>query len=275
MLGGVNYPNNSIIQFDSIYYTPDHCHSLLCTTDRVPCCSQPLSGNWYNVEPNGRFISVPNLSQNDYYQRRGNDGTIRLTQQGGATHSADSSYCCQLLDATSAMQTLCVTLSKLNKLNPQIAHLFIKFSQPSSFVLLFVAQHSPGVWLSLDGQFVPNNSAVELREVYETPESDDSSTHTLMCVTPKRPCCKTSPWRFGKWFYPNGSAVSIDGSGNSFYMDRGDDGTVHLHRRGITALSAAVGQFCCEIPNANNVSYRLYVHFSKLLYNIGLINYFF
>jgi hypothetical protein len=256
MLGGVNYPNNSIIQFDSISYTPDHCRSLLCTTDRVPCCSQALTrGNWYNVEPNGSFISVPNLSQNGYYQSRENDGTISLIQQADATQSVDSSYyCCQLLDATSTMQTLCVTISKL-KLNS------INFSQycAASF---FIAQHSPGVWLSLDGQLVPNNSTVELSEVYETP--DDSTAHTLMCVTLKRPCCKTSPYRFGEWFYPNGSAVSSSSSGNSFYVDRGDDGTVRLHRRGTTALSAAIGQYCCEIPNANDIIHQLCVHFGKL-----------
>ena len=120
------------------------------------------------------------------------------------------------------------------------------------------------MWLSLDGQLVPNNSAVELREVYETSDDIDSSVHTLTCVTPKRPCCKTSPDRFGEWFYPNRSAVSIDESGNSFYADRGDDGTVHLHRRGITALSAAMGQYCCEIPNTNDVNNTLCIHFSKL-----------
>ena len=120
------------------------------------------------------------------------------------------------------------------------------------------------MWLSLGGQLVPNNSAVELREVYETPDDIDSSAHTLMCVTPKRPCCKTSPGHFGEWLYPNGSAVSTDGSGNSFYRDRGDDGTVRLHRRGITALSTAMGQYCCEIPNTNDVNHTLCIHFSKL-----------
>jgi hypothetical protein len=129
-------------------------------------------------------------------------------------------------------------------------------------ITFFIAQYSPGVWLSLDGQFVPNNSAVELREVYET--SVYSPAHTLLCVTPKRPCCKTLPYRFGEWFYPNRSAVSIDGSGNSFYRDRGDDGIVRLHRRGITALSAAMGQYCCEILNANDVNHQLCIHFSKL-----------
>ena len=85
-----------------------------------------------------------------------------------------------------------------------------------------------------------------------------------MCVTPKRPCCKTPPYRFGEWFYPNGSAVSVDGSGNSFFRDRGDDGTIRLHRRGVASLSAAMGQYCCEILNINDVIHRLCVHFSEL-----------
>ena len=66
-------------------------------------------------------------------------------------------------------------------------------------MIFFIAQYSPGVWLSLDGQHVPNNSAVELREVYETP--GDNPARTLMCVTLKRPCCKTLPYRFGEWLY--------------------------------------------------------------------------
>lgn len=111
MLGGINYPNNSVIQFDSIQYTPDHCRSLLCTTDRVPCCSNPDNGNWYNVQPNGSSISVSNnsLRQSDYYQSRENDGTVRLIRKTGATQTTDSLYCCQLLDAASTLQTLCAT----------------------------------------------------------------------------------------------------------------------------------------------------------------------
>ena len=116
MLGGVNYPNNSIIQFDSIFYTPDHCRSLQCTTDQVPCCSHPLDGNWYNVEPNGSFISVPTLGSTQYdiyYQSRENDGIIHLIRQAGAAHLSDLSYCCQVFDATITVQTLCVTFGKL------------------------------------------------------------------------------------------------------------------------------------------------------------------
>ena len=126
---------------------------------------------------------------------------------------------------------------------------------------LFAVMNAPEVWLSLGGQFHSNNSAIELREIFES--SDDR--HLLMCVTQRRPCCKTLPNRFGEWIYPNKSIVSISGSGNSFYRTRGDDGTVRLHRRGIASLSAAMGEYCCEIPNNNGVVQRLCVQFGKLL----------
>ena len=111
MLGGVSYPNNSVVQFDSIYYTPDHCHSLLCTTDRIPCCSDSQRGNWYHVQSNGSFINVVStLMIADYYQSRENDGTLRLIRQGNIIQSTDSFYCCQLPDASLFVQTLCVTI---------------------------------------------------------------------------------------------------------------------------------------------------------------------
>ena len=58
MMGAVNYPNNSVIQFDSIYHTRDHCHSLLCTTDLVPCCSASQGGNWHQVYMNGSIMTI-------------------------------------------------------------------------------------------------------------------------------------------------------------------------------------------------------------------------
>ena len=69
MLNGVNYPNNSIIQYDSIYNSFDYCHSLLCTTDRVPCCTVSQGGNWYQVRISCMhwhrfelFLYIPKLS---------------------------------------------------------------------------------------------------------------------------------------------------------------------------------------------------------------------
>ena len=125
MLGGVNYPNNSIIQFDSIYYSSDHCHSLLCTTDQVPCCSNSQAGNWYHVQSNGIFITaLSNTMENDYYQSRGDDGTLRLIRQADTTLSTSMSfYCCQLPDATLFIQTLCVTIG--NRFTSMSVHVYI------------------------------------------------------------------------------------------------------------------------------------------------------
>ena len=142
MLGGVNYPNNSVIQFDSIYYTLDHCHSLLCMTDRVPCCSHPQTGSWYNVQPNGSFTGVSQSVNSGYYQSRENDGTIRL-QQAEAVQSTNSSlyYCCQLLDATSTTQTLCVTISKLAIVSQESTYYRIAFFI-ASFNAIYISTYA-------------------------------------------------------------------------------------------------------------------------------------
>ena len=117
MLGAVHYPNNSVIQFDSIYHTGDQCHSLLCTTDLVPCCSASQGGNWYKVHMNGSLINVPTIPAGiGYYQSRENDGTLCLTCQRRtlATQSANMTlYCCQLPDSSMSVQTLCATIGMM------------------------------------------------------------------------------------------------------------------------------------------------------------------
>ena len=135
MLGGVNYPNNSIIQFDGIYYTSDHCHSLLCTTDKVPCCSNSRAGNWYHVQSNGIFITaLSSTIENDYYQSRGDDGTLRLIRQDDTTPSTNMSfYCCQLPDATLFMQTLCVTIGTVTVTLVKIVHVLYGVHAPFQF----------------------------------------------------------------------------------------------------------------------------------------------
>ena len=108
-LGGVNYPNNSAIQFDNLYYTPDYCHSLLCTTDQVPCCSSD-DGNWYVVSQNGGYLGAVSTSMGDsYYQTWKSDGTVHLIRRDTTQFTSTSLYCCQL-----HMQTLCVTIGMVN-----------------------------------------------------------------------------------------------------------------------------------------------------------------
>ena len=109
MLGGVNYPNNSAIQFDNIYYTSDYCHSLLCTTDQVPCCSSN-DGSWYLVSKNGSYGEVSTSRGDSYYQTWKSDGTVHLNRLDNTRFTNTTLYCCQLHMQT---VTLCATIGKL------------------------------------------------------------------------------------------------------------------------------------------------------------------
>ena len=117
------------------------------------------------------------------------------------------------------------------------------------------------MWLSLTGQFLPNNSVVDLSQISENP------SHSLMCVTLRRPCCGTPPFDFGVWYYPNQSVIPNYIAEYSFYSSRNNGGTVSLRRRGTgISLSESLGQYCCEIPNANNIIHRLCVQISHINY---------
>lgn len=135
MLNDINYPNNSVIQFDNIYYSSDYCHSLLCTTDRVPCCSLSQGGNWYQVESNVSYLqltTVPHTMEEEYYQSMEDDGTLRLLRQDTATQPANSSlYCCQLSDATLSVHNLCVSIGK----SLYIIYNGFKFAKSATIIL--------------------------------------------------------------------------------------------------------------------------------------------
>ena len=120
---------------------------------------------------------------------------------------------------------------------------------------------SPGIWLSLstNGQIYSNNSVIRLSELY--PETTNDS-HSLICATDKHPCC-SSPNMIGEWHYPNRTTVPSLGVGYMFYRSRGDDGTIHLYaRNGIMSLMN-VSQFCCELPNTNDLSQILCVYLGE------------
>ena len=88
-----------------------------------------------------------------------------------------------------------------------------------------------------------------------------------MCVTLRRPCCGTPPFDFGVWYYPNRSVIPSYIAEYSFYSSRDNGGTVSLRRRGTgISLSESLGQYCCEIPNANNIIHRLCVQISHINY---------
>jgi hypothetical protein len=125
------------------------------------------------------------------------------------------------------------------------------------YTLLAAVDNSPQLELLVAGQPYLNNSVIGLSEIFE-------SNQSLVCATTRRPCCKSL--EIGEWYYPNMTMVpNIDSqAGSSFYVSREDDGTIILHLRNITTSLSNVSQFCCELPNINNLNQKLCVYLGTL-----------
>ena len=76
----------------------------------------------------------------------------------------------------------------------------------------------------------------------------EGDSDSLICVTNNTDCCKD---HMGEWYFPNGSAVKIEGAGEAFYRNRGQ-GVVHLHRRHNAMMP--IGPFCCVVPEINQIA---------------------
>ena len=110
-----------------------------------------------------------------------------------------------------------------------------------------------GVGLLLNGVLYGNNSVVTLDEIVE-----DSAA--LYCLTNKTDCCRMSDTPqgvggIGEWFFPSGSLVHKDASGDDIYRGRGPS-FVRLQRRN---NAQTTGVFRCEIPDASGTNQQFYV----------------
>ena len=76
------------------------------------------------------------------------------------------------------------------------------------------------------------------------------------------PCCRSSPFRVGRWYFPDGSEVPIPDAGASFYRLRSDYGYVYLNRLN-SDITHPVGQFCCVVSDATDVYQTLCINISK------------
>ena len=99
------------------------------------------------------------------------------------------------------------------------------------------------VSLSLGATPLANNSVVVISDIGD---GYYGGTSPLICTTTFRLCCNTPLNRHGEWYYPNGDSVPNSAAGQDFYRGRGDDGTIHLHRRN-NAMSP-LGTYYCELP---------------------------
>ena len=98
-----------------------------------------------------------------------------------------------------------------------------------------------GVGLYLAGNQLANYSIVNLEDIGE-------EECALICYTNSPDCCESVWPKAGEWYFPNGSAVSIEGDMKDFYRSR-DSMVVRLNRR-YNAVSPT-GLYCCDIPDSN------------------------
>ena len=102
----------------------------------------------------------------------------------------------------------------------------------------------PGVYLSLNGTFLTNNSNVLITDIGTT-------SQPLVCTTDRRPCCRGTNAN-GEWLFPNnGSHVPLMSVATSFFRNREDNGEVNLLRLNSDVM-APTGKFCCRVLDATS-----------------------
>ena len=107
-----------------------------------------------------------------------------------------------------------------------------------------MSSFSAGVYVTHNSNVLANDSVVMISEIGR------ADNNRLQCVTDRMPCC-TNP--VGEWFFPGdvGIVPRMD-MADTFFRNRGDDGTVNLNRLNSNAMMPT-GQYCCVVPDATGV----------------------
>lgn len=108
------------------------------------------------------------------------------------------------------------------------------------------------MYFELEGERYDNNSVVSIHAIGE-------GSNALLCKTNKQDCCGTVPNRFGEFYYPNGTRVSIYISGDGFYRNRGNQ-VIRLNRR--DGVSSPAGRYSCGVPDASGVTQKIFINVS-------------
>lgn len=88
---------------------------LVCTSDKIPCCQDvPRFGQWYF--PDGRSVSFITEAPTTFHRNRDNDGNVNMFRVHRDVMSPIGRFCCEIEDATSTNQTLCVNVGRMSLL---------------------------------------------------------------------------------------------------------------------------------------------------------------
>ena len=93
----------------------------------------------------------------------------------------------------------------------------------------------------------------ELPSTSSPPYNSTELGSVLVCRTDKSPCCATQPNRFGEWTH-NNMTIGRRGNNEDYFRTRDNDQQIHLNRRAMTSESRRTGGFCCELPDAGDVT---------------------
>ena len=112
-----------------------------------------------------------------------------------------------------------------------------------------------GVYLSLKGRVIVNNSKISASDIGEEERG------ALLCYTDHDRCCDgTDRLTNGHWYFPNGSVVPTSASGGDVFVSRGP-GTVRLHRTRNASMPFDV--YRCEISDVAGIRRKVYIDVTK------------
>ena len=103
-----NYTDTIKLIFNEIFGTTSR-YSLLCASERDPCCSNSSeAGGWYYQ--NGTV--VPSYDQGfAFYTSRDDNGTVHLhTRDSSVSLMNTTQFCCEVLNVNDLSQKLCVDI---------------------------------------------------------------------------------------------------------------------------------------------------------------------
>lgn len=138
-----------------------------------------------------------------------------------------------------------------------------KLAVVASLLLVgWVEVHSQAFpYISFQGNILPNNSVVVLRDVGDAEDGSDS----IQCHTNLSTCCSDNegPDR-GEWYFPSGSLVEVNGNSWSAYPTAQ---RVDLRRRD-SSVTFPTNIYRCDIPvdnvdNAKNESVYVGIYVSS------------
>ena len=121
--------------------------------------------------------------------------------------------------------------------------------------------YSLGVYLKSNCKIFTETGSIIL--ISDIGVGDDA----LLCFTDLQECCRSDQTPGtggpqGNWLYPNGSRVlSSRDSHHGFYRNR-DRSVVRLNLKNAT-VTAVIGQFCCEVPDATSSPVTICINVSN------------